>query len=170
MEDWLGNHELEPYVEHFVENAMPPFLIAIEKKTLDPFSASNDSHIIQQPTQPGFNPAVHCIHHLDEKLRAFVKTQVSQGHVPTDMEIQNHARILIYEYDDPWNQTRADNPMWLEQFKKQTGLITVSASHGLNAYVGDDGCVDICGSSRPLGLGRMKIQKANSMDLTESVD
>ena len=128
MEDWVGGHEFESYVEQFVENAMPPSLITFEKTTLDPFSASNASHVIQDPTPFGATSTVYCIHHLDEELRAFVRSQVSQGHVPTDMEIQNHARVLVYEYDDPWNQTRADLPTWLDQFKRETGLITVSAT------------------------------------------
>ena len=194
MDDWTGGHEFEPYVEQFVENAVPPFLIAMEKKTPDPFSASNPSHAFQAPDTSDFTAKIHCIHHLDEQLRGFIKTQVTQGHVPSDMEIQNHARILVYgsyfllyhpqcvkhlesvhvsgimtiflpfvssfigllawylvrkngmltsksrtEYDDPWNQTRADNPVWLDLFKKQNGLITVSTTHDLNAYIGDDG-------------------------------
>ena len=150
MKDWVGGHGFERYVEQFVENAIPPSLNALEKTTLDPFSASNASHVIQDPTPSGFTSTIHSIHHLDEELRAFIKTQVSQGHVPTDMEIQNHARILVYEYDDPWNQTRADLPTWLDQFKKEIGLITVSATHGLNAYVGDDGRIERYRSSQGL--------------------
>ncbi len=150
MEDWVGGHEFEPYVEQFVENSIPPWLIVMEKKTLDPFSASNASHVIRTSDQTGYNATMYCIHHLDEQLRNFVTTQVSQGHVPTDMEIQNHARIIVYEYDDPWNQTRADLPMWLDQFKQENGLITVSATHGLNAYVGNDGRVRRFQSSRTL--------------------
>ncbi len=96
MNDWVGGHEFEPYVEQFVENAVPPFLIAMEKKTPDPFSASNPSHAFQAPESSGFTLKINCIHHLDEQLRGFIKTQVTQGHVPTDIEIQNHARILVY--------------------------------------------------------------------------
>lgn len=28
-----------------------------------------------------------------------------------------------YRSGDPWNQTPADNPNWLEQFKKDVGLL-----------------------------------------------
>ena len=137
MNEWLGGHDFEPYVEQFVENSVPPSLIALERMTLDPFSATNASPVIRVPDQSGDDLAIDQIHHLDEPLCAFVRTQVLLGHVPTDMEIQNHARVLVYEFDDPWNQTRADLPIWLDSFKKQTGLITISATHGLNAYIGE---------------------------------
>jgi len=148
MDDWVGEHEFEPYVEQFVQNSIPPWLIVMEKNTLDPFSASNASHVIQAPNQSGLTSTTYCIQYLEEKLGSFVKTQVSQGHVPTDKEIQSHARVLVFEYDDPWNQTEADLPRWLDQFKKKVGLITVTATHGLNAYIGDDGRVERYKSSR----------------------
>jgi hypothetical protein len=44
-------------------------------------------------------------------------------HVPSDAEIQHHARWIIYESDDPWNQTAADHPEWLWRFKKDVGII-----------------------------------------------
>lgn len=43
-------------------------------------------------------------------------------HVPSDAEIQHHARWIMYESDDPWNQTAADHPEWLRQFKLDLGI------------------------------------------------
>ncbi|RMJ14881.1 hypothetical protein CDV36_005447 [Fusarium kuroshium] len=44
-------------------------------------------------------------------------------HVPTDEEIQHHARWILYNDGDPWNQTVADNPAWLRQFKIDVGIL-----------------------------------------------
>ncbi|KAJ4299324.1 hypothetical protein N0V90_004569 [Kalmusia sp. IMI 367209] len=55
-------------------------------------------------------------------------------HVPSDEEIQHHARWIVYESDDPWNQTAADHAEWLWQFKKDVGIIqntAVSESTGV---------------------------------------
>ncbi|KAJ4313853.1 hypothetical protein N0V84_009208 [Fusarium piperis] len=44
-------------------------------------------------------------------------------HVPTDEEIQHHARWILYNDGDPWNQTVAENPAWLRQFKIDVGIL-----------------------------------------------
>ncbi|KAH0531189.1 hypothetical protein TsFJ059_000053 [Trichoderma semiorbis] len=46
------------------------------------------------------------------------------SHVPSDEEIQHHARFLVYDDDDPWNQTVADNLEWLHRFKISVGIVT----------------------------------------------
>ncbi|KAK4079029.1 transcriptional regulator family: Homeodomain [Trichoderma harzianum] len=46
------------------------------------------------------------------------------SHVPSDEEIQHHARFLVYDDDDPWNQTVADNLEWLHRFKVSVGIVT----------------------------------------------
>ncbi|KAF3802722.1 hypothetical protein GCG54_00013956 [Colletotrichum gloeosporioides] len=43
-------------------------------------------------------------------------------HVPSDEEIRHQARFLLFDDDDPWNQTAADNMEWLEDFKRQAGI------------------------------------------------
>lgn len=139
MTDWQGAHGFNFHVEELVENAIAPYIIALERRSLDPFSATNINHL-RQP-EP-FASTGTFVSDLEKELYAFVKAQVTRGHVPSDQEIQNRARVLIYEYDDPWNQTVADDPEWLAQFKKRAGLISVSVTHGLNAYVGDDGRVE----------------------------
>ncbi|KAL1604283.1 hypothetical protein SLS59_004078 [Nothophoma quercina] len=41
----------------------------------------------------------------------------------TDEMLQKEARIILYgEPDDPWHQTAADNPEWLNLFKKAHGI------------------------------------------------
>ncbi|KOS21371.1 hypothetical protein ESCO_005158 [Escovopsis weberi] len=44
-------------------------------------------------------------------------------HVPTDEEMQYQARWMIYDDDDPWNQTAADNVEWLRRFKRDVGIL-----------------------------------------------
>ncbi|UPK93409.1 hypothetical protein LCI18_004344 [Fusarium solani-melongenae] len=64
---------------------------------------------------------------LARELSRFVKSTTSPNnpfqHVPTDEELQHHARCILYDDDDPWNQTAADNPEWLLRFKLDVGLI-----------------------------------------------
>lgn len=44
-------------------------------------------------------------------------------HVPSDEEIQHQARWIMYDGDDPWNQTPADYEAWLCQFKRLVGIV-----------------------------------------------
>ncbi|OBR07122.1 C2H2 type zinc finger domain-containing protein [Colletotrichum higginsianum IMI 349063] len=63
---------------------------------------------------------------LAGELSRFVASSMSPNnpnkHVPTDDEIRYQARWIFYDDDDPWNQTPADTPEWLAEFKKQVGL------------------------------------------------
>ncbi|KPM37918.1 hypothetical protein AK830_g8635 [Neonectria ditissima] len=43
-------------------------------------------------------------------------------HIPSDEEIQYQARWILFDDDDPWNQTVADNAEWLQQFKVDVGI------------------------------------------------
>lgn len=65
-------------------------------------------------------------------LRRWVLATMSPSnpgcHVPSDAEIQHHARWIMYESDDPWNQTAADHPEWLWRFKKDAGIIGAEGS------------------------------------------
>ncbi|KDN65151.1 hypothetical protein CSUB01_09464 [Colletotrichum sublineola] len=63
---------------------------------------------------------------LARELSRFVASTMSPNnpnkHVPTDEEIRYQARWILYDDDDPWNQTPADIAEWLIDFKKQVGL------------------------------------------------
>lgn len=54
-----------------------------------------------------------------------------QHKLPSDAEIQNQARWVVYDDDDPWNQTAADNAEWLIRFKRDVGLASPSLGPGL---------------------------------------
>lgn len=44
---------------------------------------------------------------------------MSLGVIPTDEMFQQESRRLLYDSDDPWNQTIADNSEWISAFKQQ---------------------------------------------------
>lgn len=69
----------------------------------------------------------NCYQRLKHELSRFVMSCISPNnparHVPTDDEIRNQARWIIFDADDPWNQTAADNAGWLLCFKRDVGLL-----------------------------------------------
>jgi Homeobox KN domain/Tc5 transposase DNA-binding domain len=68
-----------------------------------------------------------CWEILTVRLGLFVKERMMQGVPITDEMLQAQARWIIYESDDSWNQTSADNPEWLELFKRAHGLPNVAS-------------------------------------------
>ncbi|KAF2400322.1 hypothetical protein EJ06DRAFT_530308 [Trichodelitschia bisporula] len=62
--------------------------------------------------------------YVREQLRIAQETGVQVQ--LTDEHLQDQARRIMYDSDDTWNQTAADNPEWLELFKKAHGLPNVA--------------------------------------------
>lgn len=67
---------------------------------------------------------VNCYHRLSTELTIYINNQKAQGIVPTDHMLQTEARRIIYGSDDSWNQTCADNIIWLNVLKRDCGLQT----------------------------------------------
>jgi hypothetical protein len=65
---------------------------------------------------------------FDSDMRRWAASTLSPKnpncHVPSDEEIQHQARWIMYDGDDPWNQTPADFPNWLSRFKKEVGIVS----------------------------------------------
>ena len=65
---------------------------------------------------------------FDSDMRRWAASTLSPKnpncHVPSDEEIQHQARWIMYDGDDPWNQTPADFPNWLWRFKRDVGIAT----------------------------------------------
>ncbi|KAG9389021.1 Homeobox-KN multi-domain protein [Pyrenophora tritici-repentis] len=65
---------------------------------------------------------------FDSDMRRWAASTLSPKnpncHIPSDEEIQHQARWIMYDGDDPWNQTPADFPSWLWRFKKDVGIAT----------------------------------------------
>ncbi|KAF6815453.1 C2H2 type zinc finger domain-containing protein [Colletotrichum sojae] len=79
-------------------------------------------------TGPFFLNDANCYRRLARELGRWVAATTSpnnpNSHVPTDAEIQHQARWILYDDDDPWNQTAADNAEWLQRFKRDAGIAT----------------------------------------------
>ncbi|KID98463.1 C2H2 type zinc finger containing protein, partial [Metarhizium majus ARSEF 297] len=75
---------------------------------------------------PFFLNDANCYRRLAKELRRWVKSTMSPNnpnrHTPTDDELQYQARWILYDDDDPWNQTAADNAEWLQRFKRDVGI------------------------------------------------
>lgn len=62
---------------------------------------------------------IHNYSRLDRELGEFLRSQRSLGLEPTDADLQRQARTIIYEQDDDWNQTAADDGVWLSNFRER---------------------------------------------------
>jgi hypothetical protein len=73
---------------------------------------------------------------LEIELSRFVASCMSANspnpHVPTDDEIRRQARWIMYNDDNPWNQTAADSPEWLIQLKHSIGIALPEESNRIS--------------------------------------
>ncbi|CAJ0549031.1 Ff.00g026440.m01.CDS01 [Fusarium sp. VM40] len=76
-------------------------------------------HICRSTDPSSIDSTIHSYSRLERELRDYLMLQRSTGVEPTDEDLQRQARIIIYEFDDGWNQTAADNGSWLEDFKNR---------------------------------------------------
>ncbi|RAO67863.1 uncharacterized protein BHQ10_003875 [Talaromyces amestolkiae] len=127
MSKWKGDWGFEPYVQRLVENGIPPYLIASERANLNQERvrgakkvtgslAGSSSVSLPVPTdETSFT-------RLESELKAYIGGQLLDGSTPTDKEIQDQARFIVYNSNDPWNQTCADNVVWLSVLKRDCGM------------------------------------------------
>ncbi|KAI1170563.1 hypothetical protein F4777DRAFT_108860 [Nemania sp. FL0916] len=77
----------------------------------------------------------NCYRRLAKDLGRFATAAMSSNnpnpHVPTDEELKHQARWIIYDDDDPFNQTAADNVEWLQRFKVDAGILPPGSGPGL---------------------------------------
>lgn len=144
MTQWRGCRGLDPAVAAQVTNAMPPYLIGGESKSPIPFSATNRSSWRQAETfVEGGSPLLEDLQGREEqemqstcwevlaiRLGQFANQTTKDGITLTDEMLQQHARSVLYGSDDSWNQTAADNPEWLDLFKKAHGLDFIPSTIG----------------------------------------
>ncbi|GKZ73365.1 hypothetical protein AnigIFM60653_002002 [Aspergillus niger] len=129
MRQWQGGWGFETVVQGLVENAMPPYLIGQERLTTNPFSAKSSRTL--ETSLEADSPAVsgkefvEDVNHwlvLERELADYIKCQLEIGVVPPDATLQYLARMIVYSCDDPWNQTCADNLVWLDNLKREAGI------------------------------------------------
>ncbi|OAX82116.1 hypothetical protein ACJ72_03530 [Emergomyces africanus] len=138
ISQWQGDWGFEPFVQQLVENGMPPYLIGEERNTLDPWVAKQPAKkssfdVLRKASHPESSGEssnipvpgdASCFRRLEIELSAYISRLAERSIIPTDHEIQNEARRVIYGCVDPWNQTCADNPIWLNILKRDNGLCT----------------------------------------------
>ncbi|KAK4540460.1 hypothetical protein LTR36_009206 [Oleoguttula mirabilis] len=153
MSEWKGCRGLDPAVAAQVTNAMPPYLIGIESVSPNPFSAANPSTLhgrdlagsvtsLEEFTSgglggrpsegggSGYNAKTTCWEILTVRLGKYAHHMAKKGIVLSDEMLQQQARRILYASDDSWNQTAADNPEWLDLFKKAHGLDYIPTAVG----------------------------------------
>ncbi|KAJ5259373.1 hypothetical protein N7478_012354 [Penicillium angulare] len=123
MSQWQGDWGFEPYILERVENAIPPYMIDYEWKSPNPWTTVQSQGDETTPRLSVPDDA-NCYDRLSYELTKYIHDQIAQGIVPTDEMIQAQGRRVIYDSDDPWNQTCADNAVWLGILKRDTGLDT----------------------------------------------
>ncbi|KAI9867635.1 MAG: hypothetical protein M1813_008435 [Trichoglossum hirsutum] len=122
MATWKGDWGFEPKILETLENAMPPYLIEQERRSCQPFSATNSPSI-------GYE-------RFESELSAWIADQKTLGVRPTDQMIQDQARLIVFGSDDPWSQTAVDTQGWLDMVKQKNGLAEESAGDGDQASIG----------------------------------
>jgi hypothetical protein len=80
---------------------------------------------------------------LERELGEYLDLQRALGVEPTDADLQRQARLIIYELEDGWNQTAADNADWLAAFRQRH---STSSSSGLSPKI-DSGTANPLNSS-----------------------
>ncbi|RDK41048.1 hypothetical protein M752DRAFT_217824 [Aspergillus phoenicis ATCC 13157] len=163
MADWKGDHEFSPEIASQVTNSVPPYMLDFESRTFVPFSATNgevNDHLSQMLTRATFegaesegpqalpespeqylqpvqkNQLVSYTQVLTRHLSHYAQLMASSGIIPTDEMFQIEARRLLFDSEDQWNQTLADNPDWLATFRKQQTRHGEAAKKGTRAELG----------------------------------
>lgn len=127
MSHWTGDWGFQPHVDRLVENAMPPYMIAQDRASMNPFSANAMAPEVNMLAAASGSQDLHirdanCYRRLERLLSQYVKELLEVGIMPSDKMLQDQGRRIIFDDDDPWNQTSADNKHWLEVFKRENGL------------------------------------------------
>ncbi len=129
MVDWRDGWGFEPHIARLVENSVPAYMNANERSSMDPFvakatapSSAEDTHLTFGTSAPSAMADCNCWRRLEQVLSGYIVQQKAMGHIPTDKELQDQGRLVVFDDDDPWNQTAADNDRWLSTLKFQHGI------------------------------------------------
>lgn len=91
----------------------------------EPLSSGSTQQPSTHTTSPKSpHPYATCWEILTLRLGQYARRTLEQngpGSV-TDAMLQSEARRILYETDDAWEQTAADNPEWLNLFRKAHGM------------------------------------------------
>lgn len=142
MKDWQGDHGFPPSITAQLRNAFPPYLIGAESESLIPFSSTNADvrdhyaqmssrvHVPKEDANTGQESTAaasvdtaksqfdNFLGNFTRHLGQFARQQMQKGIIPTDEMFQQEARRVIFDCEDAWDQTIADNPEWLSSFRR----------------------------------------------------
>ncbi|KAJ1714667.1 hypothetical protein NYO67_3156 [Aspergillus flavus] len=145
MDCWKGEHDFPPEITKQVTNSLPPYYIGHDSRCLVPFSVTNvhakdqldqitsrldwntaiESNTPNAPVQAlssgrdSNNPLNSLLEVLASHLGRYTRQKLAQGIIPTDEMLQQESRRLVYDSEDPWDQTIFDNPEWLAAFRRE---------------------------------------------------
>ncbi|PVH68220.1 hypothetical protein DL98DRAFT_441696 [Cadophora sp. DSE1049] len=121
----------------FLANQSACWLRGFRRRAGLPRSSEMLSEQIRSLDDKSIDYSIHNHARLVHELKDWIRVQVSLGSYPSDAELQNQARMIVFKNDEPCNQTAMDDPSILYQFKQQAGLITIVdfATQGLNTPV-----------------------------------
>ena len=131
MSGWSCGWGFEPHIERLVENSIPPYMNANERSSMDPFVAKTTTPSSAEGTNLTFGTSAicstvladtNCWRRLEQVLSEYIVQQKAMGHIPADKELQDQGRLIVFDDDDPWNQTAADNERWLATLKFQHSI------------------------------------------------
>ena len=95
------------------------WLASFRRRAHLPRTEDVHDQIIRSRDPKSIDSTIHNFSRLERELADYVKVQRSAGVEPSDEDLQREARIIIYEFDDGWNQTAADSLAWLQAFRER---------------------------------------------------
>jgi hypothetical protein len=129
MSNWSDGWGFEPHIARLVENSVPPYMNGNERSSMDPFvakattsSSAEETNLTCGTSAPSTLADSNCWRRLEQALSGYIVQQKAMGHIPSDKELQDQGRRIVFDDDDPWNQTAADNERWLATLKFQHGI------------------------------------------------
>ncbi|KAJ5455193.1 hypothetical protein N7475_010314 [Penicillium sp. IBT 31633x] len=143
MAQWKGDHDFPPEIAAQIKHSVPPYMLDFESRSFVPFSATNrdvNDHLSQMLSRatfldterdsqtPPVTPEVSLqpvqesqldsyTEVLTRHLSHYARQMMGSGVIPTDEMFQSEARRLLFDSEDQWNQTMADNLEWLAKFR-----------------------------------------------------
>ncbi|GIJ91282.1 hypothetical protein Asppvi_010247 [Aspergillus pseudoviridinutans] len=119
---WKGDWGFDPDIQKQVQNAMPPYLLGYERNTMDPWRITDVPGNNESLLDGSIPNALSKYSNLQRDLVAYIRNQLAANIYPSDLELQDMARLIAYGNNDRLDQTYADDPAWLEMIKREAGL------------------------------------------------
>lgn len=125
MEYLIPTYDTSPTTGLFVPHHMGD--VSFDHSSVSPAGASGhtpDQSSSAASASPHPHPNATCWEILTLRLGRFARQYMEKGSTNSipDNLLQAESRHILYGTDDAWEQTAADNPEWLNLFKKSHGI------------------------------------------------